>query len=253
MKKPDKIDVQIVLPECSTDEVSEGLRALTQAIDMRGLGDASQGGLLGGEFGYGANFENATFMMHRFCWCEESSCFWCGKDCGCGKGYGRGHFLDGKPVTKKAYEKWHATIVKPLPWEAVGGHDKQYVSPPDWWSGKPPPAETEEYKAARDAFDNYIKERDSRSGRIFKAVIHTCGHGMFYDQKEDIWAVFAPRPYPHTAPQFWHKKSGSRVWWYKYIGRDMEISLGTKWDDVLRDCLESLLPRAPRPKRTTDG
>lgn len=27
---------------------------------------------------YGTDFENGTFMMHRFCWCEEETCGWCG-------------------------------------------------------------------------------------------------------------------------------------------------------------------------------
>ena len=26
------------------------------------------------------------------------------------------------------------------------------------------------------------------------------------------------------APNFWHKPSGFKVWWYKYIGRDMETA-----------------------------
>jgi len=27
---------------------------------------------------YGTNFENDVFMMHRFCWCGEDACAWCG-------------------------------------------------------------------------------------------------------------------------------------------------------------------------------
>jgi hypothetical protein len=26
---------------------------------------------------YGTNFENDTFMMHQFCWCEKHDCPWC--------------------------------------------------------------------------------------------------------------------------------------------------------------------------------
>ena len=26
---------------------------------------------------YGTDFENDTFMMHRFCWCEQDDCAWC--------------------------------------------------------------------------------------------------------------------------------------------------------------------------------
>lgn len=26
---------------------------------------------------YGTDFENDTFMMHRYCWCEKEGCSWC--------------------------------------------------------------------------------------------------------------------------------------------------------------------------------
>lgn len=26
---------------------------------------------------YGTNHENAVFMMHRFCWCDQDTCEWC--------------------------------------------------------------------------------------------------------------------------------------------------------------------------------
>ena len=26
---------------------------------------------------YGSDFENETFMVHRYCWCEEDDCPWC--------------------------------------------------------------------------------------------------------------------------------------------------------------------------------
>lgn len=36
--------------------------------------------------------------------------------------------------------------------------------------------------------------------------------------------ALSPDDPPHAAaPNFWHKKSGLRIWWYKYIGRDMVI------------------------------
>lgn len=28
---------------------------------------------------YGFTYENDVFMMHRYCWCEEESCPWCGE------------------------------------------------------------------------------------------------------------------------------------------------------------------------------
>ena len=40
--------------------------------------------------------------------------------------------------------------------------------------------------------------------------------------------------------KFLHKESGSFIKWYKYIGRDMEVTLLTNWDLIITDCLNSL-------------
>jgi len=44
------------------------------------------------------------------------------------------------------------------------------------------------------------------------------------------------------APNFWHKPSGLKVRWYKYIGRDMEIegADGVEFRAVVDSCLASL-------------
>ena len=75
-------DVRIVVPEIVMDEVASDLVKLTRALDAKKLADGSAGGLLGCEFGYGANFDNTTFTMHRYCWCEKDDCPWCGGDAG---------------------------------------------------------------------------------------------------------------------------------------------------------------------------
>jgi hypothetical protein len=67
--------VRVVLPQCSDDLVSELLRDLTRRIVQR-TGDETGYGL-GGRFGYGENYENDVFMMHRYCWCERADCPWC--------------------------------------------------------------------------------------------------------------------------------------------------------------------------------
>lgn len=68
-------DVHVFLPPISDDQVSNDLVWLTELLHRRGA--EISGGLLGGEFGYGAEFENETFMMHPFCWCESPTCPWC--------------------------------------------------------------------------------------------------------------------------------------------------------------------------------
>jgi hypothetical protein len=48
------------------------------------------------------------------------------------------------------------------------------------------------------------------------------------------------------APNFWHKPSGVRVIWYKWIGRDNAVHVpdGVRFADVLADCLTSIAPTA---------
>jgi hypothetical protein len=38
------------------------------------------------------------------------------------------------------------------------------------------------------------------------------------------------------APNFWHKPSGFKVWWYRHIGRSMQTS-GDLPDDLIASCL----------------
>lgn len=67
--------VKVILPECSGDPISDWLRGLTREIAISTKSETDYG--LGGRFGYGENFENDVFMMHRFCWCEKDECRWC--------------------------------------------------------------------------------------------------------------------------------------------------------------------------------
>lgn len=73
-----KTKFTIVLPERSKDSISEDLRELTRQICLK-TNDSGLGGL-GGTYGYGSNFENDVFMMHRYCWCESEDCLWCGEE-----------------------------------------------------------------------------------------------------------------------------------------------------------------------------
>jgi hypothetical protein len=108
------------------DALSDGLRELTRKIAESTGAETGFG--LGGEFGYGANYENAVFQMHPYCWCERDECQWCG---------------------------------------------------------------------------------------------------------------------PNNAPNFWHKRSGFRVHWYKWIGRDNEINdVDVNISDVLAECIASVTKEA---------
>jgi hypothetical protein len=80
--------------------VGQALVELTEAIDARHPGVCAHG-LLGGEFGYGAEFANAVFAMHPYCWCERESCAWC-LGCSCPEAAYH-YFLDGSEVDGDAY------------------------------------------------------------------------------------------------------------------------------------------------------
>lgn len=72
-------EVTIVVPQSADpdDVVDAHLVAITEAVYKARPDLAGMGGCLGGEFGYGADFENDVFMMHRYCWCERFDCPWC--------------------------------------------------------------------------------------------------------------------------------------------------------------------------------
>lgn len=74
------VEVEIVLPPRDEDEISDGLRRITKALFDSNPDEFDGGYGLGGEHGYGENYENDVFMMHRFCWCDRDSCPWCGDE-----------------------------------------------------------------------------------------------------------------------------------------------------------------------------
>lgn len=161
-------EVRIFYPVPDDGPISDGLRALTEAVHRSGLADGGEGGLFGGSFGYGANYENDVFLLHRYCWCEDPQCPWCG---GC---YCASNDIRGLPESQSAAPEtlcdWCADVHR--------------------WADK---------------------------------------------------GALRPDEEPHYgAPHFWHKPSGTRIWWYKYIGRSMSIQLAADWTDVLSECLSSL-------------
>lgn len=53
--------------------------------------------------------------------------------------------------------------------------------------------------------------------------------------------ALAPNEPPHYgAPHFWHKPSGLRIWWYKYIGRGQEMNCpeGVLPIAILAECIQ---------------
>lgn len=213
--------VQMIGPSNATqadsDAISKSLYFLSETLS-RGMNHEG-GGFLGGRFGYGADYENDVFLMHHFCWCEKDDCLWC---VGCRCPHDRDEvWLDGERV----HESWHEVAERmfnvPLPWEVAK-------------NGTP------EYRAADKKFNAVMRERDRRLKHIYSAITHVCQPaGMIENRKRGKTS----KP-PQTAPNFWHKPTGFKVWWYKWIGRDMEVNKNKlkfeEWVSILRDCFKSL-------------
>jgi hypothetical protein len=209
--------VQVVVPAVSRDEISIGLRNLTRALADRGIGRADAFGL-GGPDGYGVDYENDTFLMHPYCWCEQESCRWCSEDaCGCPHPEVE-HYLDGERVPC-----WSAAN------RILLGKFADHR-----------PSNARE----RRQWNVIIAERDRRLVRVYPERTHTCTpHGLMADRPRG--ASWLPT---QSAPNFWHKASGLRVWWYKYIGRDIKTHPNVVvWPSevILRDCMDSLTGSRP--------
>lgn len=194
------VEVQIVLPAVSEDSVSTGLVFLTEMLDSSKKKAAVQG-FLGGAFGYGCEFENDTFMMHPYCWCESDQCPWCA-GCECPESADH-YFVDGKEVTYDGWMDFYCIEVYGMTSEE---HKKVWLktkAPMDW-----------------------EKKSDAANARRTTSHDKLCRvcRGEF-----------------GNAPNFLHKRSGFSVNWYKYIGRGMEIKPGNEeWSVVIKDCLRSI-------------
>lgn len=220
------MDVQVVVPYRATDALSEALVRLTRTLHETGRADGSQGGLFGGEFGYGANYEDDTFLLHRFCWCEREECPWCG---GCLEDYGDPEHT-GDCYQWAVHRDLLAEGFVQAPWT-----DGPYTRPPEGWS----------YDRRREVEDRVRAKWCAILDLSFPfaCMVHcTCG-------AKDEWlarvracecdACTASGAYGEAgalpgrvAPNFWHKPSGVRVWWYKYIGRGMEVHIPEGEDPV---------------------
>ena len=151
---------------------------------------------------YGADYEDDLILLHHYCWCEKETCMWCGAECGCA-GLPVESYLDGQRI-----DDWSAAneqIVAPMP-QDVAEHG------------------TREYREATKVFDKSIEERDRRLVMVYPPRVHTCRFKGMLEDRPHYGLDWRP---PSSAPNFWHKPSGVKVWWYKYIGRDMEYNRGT--------------------------
>jgi hypothetical protein len=70
--------LHVVVPQGASSSDEQSLVELTRQLRLK-TGESGGFGL-GGQDGYGINYENDVFMMHPYCWCEQDDCKWCSKD-----------------------------------------------------------------------------------------------------------------------------------------------------------------------------
>jgi len=158
---------------------------------------------------YGTSFENNVFMIHPYCSCEGDDCPWCGS-CTCPPQCWT-YFIDGEEVSSEQYHSFRYDSIGPLP-SRLYKHG------------------TPEYETYEKEWNAGIKERNRRARVEHHPTCDLCLNK----------GIFALGEEGRGAPNFWHKPSGLKVWWYKYIGRDMEHVGEANLLDVLAQCLASL-------------
>lgn len=265
--------VKIIVPGRDDDAISNSLRRLTKAIHDAKLADAPGFGL-GGEFGYGARFENDVLLMHPYCWCEREDCLWCGGS-GCqAEWYKRWELKgDGWPHATTCYQSRYYAEMECYDVEsgyraadeaAFGKHDDPNDRIASMLFGNatvesPIPGLTVTVSMPRkdDAHAAWCKAHDKRGkfeDKLRARLASECGDNWctcgtqerwkaHYDACDCDWHMgrgiyrFGKAA---CAPHFWHKPSGSIVRWYKYIGRDMECDLKADWHTIISECRKSI-------------
>lgn len=209
------MDVQIVLPERVMDALAEGLCGLTETISKKDPEIVAHG-FLGGSFGYGAKYENDVFAMHPFCWCEQEDCLWCG---GCDCPEDSFHFfVDGVETDYRGWMDFYMRGVYGMTDAELEAKGTRY------WDIRP-----NDYERKSEQFNR------RRTQRHDPVCDYCTGSG--------IWSEHGAEP-GRGAPNFWHKPSGLKVWWYKYIGRDM-TSVGDckNVSGMIAECIASLVSK----------
>jgi hypothetical protein len=174
--------------EVDEDLIDNGLRLLTAAVFEHEHTDTASG------YGYGTTFENDTFMIHPFCWCDQPDCAWCAK-CSCADSDFH-YFIDDVEVDYDTYEEYYTANVGPA-------LDDEFP-----WPGSP--------------LEVRANAVNARRRTVHTPTCNWCLHPEL------------------RRANFEHRDSGTKVTWYKYIGRSMHCDLRAPWIQVITDCLVSL-------------
>lgn len=192
--------------------MADDLRDLTEALANAGW--QPSGGFLGGEFGYGAEYENDVFEMHPFHW----------GDCECG-------------YESREWD-WYETNQHDVHCYQAEIRRRGFRSPLD--------GESDGSYAEREARNHAITDQvcaemglDPHMG----SYVHcTCS----YRERAAAWHATPEGQHSETCrvvlPNFRHKVSGYSLTWYKYIGRGMEFEPidRQRWQQIMAESLGSI-------------
>lgn len=77
-------------------------------------------------------------------------------------------------------------------------------------------------------------------GARWDCEVFSMHHFCWCEEDGCPWCDYNEEIGGFPAPNFHHKATGFKVWWYKYIGRSMETKGECDWGAVLAECLSSV-------------
>lgn len=227
------------------DFIADGLYRLSETLGRRNP-EAQAHGLFGGEWGYGQDFENDTFVMFPYWW----------NDCTCGFDERVADWFAAHPHGAECYQAQLAALRAIRDYTGPRRNDAALIgqgTAVNIGGGMTarvyaPRADTAVERAVREAARS---EYDRAQEALCKSMglphpegceCHcTCPR----ESASQVWLAANDHAADckSTRPNFLHKPSGLAVHWYKYIGRQMsadrEIDVIT-WEAVMAGCLASL-------------
>ena len=195
--------LRIITPPVAETPLDDMLVELTRLISLNNPGLVASG-CLGGEFGYGAVYENVVFVMRPYYW----------GDCDCG-------YLHESTIWDKNH-KHSRNCYLSLYMAKVGERSLDFVY---------------RRSVAKDLCDSFgIPWNDG----LGSAAHCTCDYGV--DWKVFLGEHNGHKSSCSLElPNFLHKRIGFEVRWYKWIGRDMKmLNQPTDLTPVFKECRESM-------------
>lgn len=187
-------------------DYSDGLYEISKALCLQNP-EAQAHGALGGEYGYGQEFQNDVFEMHPFWW----------GDCDCGFDQKDDEWCEANPHTDDCYQ---TRLGKSC---FVEGSEYLYLDGHGW--------------DVCDCAKTLCKEMGLSYPE--NSIFH-CTCNINDDYAEWLKDNDHESSCSLVIPNFKHYESGLEIKWYKYIGRSMEANMELphlEWLKIVEECL----------------